>query len=216
MRRCGIEIVIQLFNVLPVVPLRVPQTEETLLQNGVVAVPQRCRKAKPTLSVCPTENAIFPPSVCTIPRHVMGKVPSVSVGRIVLSYCPPLSLWKIRPPSLPILLAASGPDESLLFRPRGHIILDFLTCRCRVVTHETSLVLPKRNADKTHRSSTFFHSSDICYVHSRLCERKGRFQGNSTGTANYSWPLWLSARVPIDVLMTRSRILRRSRHRADC
>jgi hypothetical protein len=47
----GVEVVIQLLDVLAVVALRVGQAEEPLLEDGILAVPQRDGEAKTALPV---------------------------------------------------------------------------------------------------------------------------------------------------------------------
>ena len=70
----GVKVVVALLAVLAMVPLGSRQTKETLLEDGVLLVPQCHGKAETTLSITDAQQAILPPAIGTGPSMVMGKV----------------------------------------------------------------------------------------------------------------------------------------------
>mmetsp|Transcript_44993 Transcript_44993/g.104938 ORF Transcript_44993/g.104938 Transcript_44993/m.104938 type:complete len:285 (+) Transcript_44993:1202-2056(+) len=102
--RCGVQVVIELLDVLTVIPLRIRQPVEALLEDGVLAVPQRKTKAKLHGPIAPSGQAVLAPAVshvvCRLERQVD---PGVPVASIILTAGPPVSLTDVRTPPLPIL-----------------------------------------------------------------------------------------------------------------
>ena len=109
MGRRAVEVEIILFDILAVVPFAVGKSEETLLQNRVLAVPQRERKAEPLLVVREPCEPVFAPAVGAGPRLVMGKVsPGVAVVAVVLPHGSPLPLAQVRAPFPPRSVLFTG------------------------------------------------------------------------------------------------------------
>src|SRR5205814_469365 len=97
MRRRRVEVVIELLHVLAVIALRAGQTEESLLQNRIFAVPECEREAKPALSIRNTKQAVFAPAIRAAPRVIVRKiVPAISARRIIFANRRPLSFREVR------------------------------------------------------------------------------------------------------------------------
>ena len=69
-----IQIEVILLYVFPVISFAVSESEEPLLENRVVAIPQRQRKAKPGFFVANAGQTVFAPSVGTRTCVIMWKV----------------------------------------------------------------------------------------------------------------------------------------------
>src|SRR5262249_32319033 len=118
--RHRIEIVVELLDVLAVVALAVVQPEQALLQDRVLAVPQRNREADMLLDVAEAGDAVLAPAIGAAARMVMGKVaPGVSVGAVVLAHRAPLPLAEVWAPFAPRLPAGLGLGQALLFGSHG-------------------------------------------------------------------------------------------------
>ncbi len=90
-------------GVLTVVALRTGQPEHPLLQDGVVAVPQRQPETEPLLDVGEPGHPVLPPPVGTRSGVIVGEVrPGIAVGAVVLTNRPPLTFAQIRPPPVPV------------------------------------------------------------------------------------------------------------------
>src|SRR5215208_19678 len=101
--------VVCLFDVLPMVPLIPRQPEQALLQNRVLAIPQRQRKAEILVLIAYPQQPVLTPPKCPRPRLIVRKrLPGGSVLRIVLPHRPPLPLGEVRPPLPPLLAEAEG------------------------------------------------------------------------------------------------------------
>ena len=112
-RRRGVEVVVELLDVLAVVALAVGQAEEALLEDRVAAVPQGQRQAEALLVVADAGEAVLAPAVGAAAGVVVREVvPGVAVGAVVLADGAPLPLAQVRPPAPPRLLA-----ETVFFQP---------------------------------------------------------------------------------------------------
>lgn len=120
-----IKVVVELFDVLPVVSLMTSNTKETFLEYRILAVPQRQPKTETLVVIRDTSQTILAPPICARSRVLMGEMaPSVAICRVVLansglhrgrSAIPsmpegpnthPLPITNVRPPFLPMLLAS--------------------------------------------------------------------------------------------------------------
>ena len=63
--RCAIEVEIVLFNILAVIALWARQAEESLLEDGVVPIPERERQAEVLEAVAVARQAVLVPAVGT-------------------------------------------------------------------------------------------------------------------------------------------------------
>src|SRR5262249_58384931 len=95
-------IVVELLDVLAVVALAVAEPEQALLQDRILAVPQRNREADTLLDVAEAGDAVLAPAIDAAARMGMGKVgPGVSVSAVVLAHRAPLPLAEVQPPLAP-------------------------------------------------------------------------------------------------------------------
>jgi hypothetical protein len=107
------------------ITLRVAQTKQSFLQEIVLLVPKRKGNVLKAVSIAHTGNAIFAPSISSGPCLVMGEMtPSISIVRVVLAYCCPLSFSNIRTPLLPVLGAFSVFFETLLLLTEVFVVVD--------------------------------------------------------------------------------------------
>jgi hypothetical protein len=89
------------------ISLRTREPEETLLQDRILAIPERKTKAETAESVTQSEQTILTPPVDTTPGLIKGKgVPDIAISRVVLADCTPLSLGEIGAPELPEAFAS--------------------------------------------------------------------------------------------------------------
>ena len=104
MRRRGVEVVVELFDILTVIPFSVGQTEQPLLKDRVAPVPQCQCKAQPLLAIRKSCDAVFPPAIRATARMIVREVlPRIAVRTVVFADRAPLSLRQVRAPGLPSL-----------------------------------------------------------------------------------------------------------------
>ena len=117
MRRRAVEVEVVLLDVLAVIPFGVGEAEEPLLEDRIVAVPQRQREAEDLSIVRYAGEAILAPAVGARSSEVVTEmVPGVAVGAVVFANRPPLSLAQVGPPLSPgSALVARGEESLLLF-----------------------------------------------------------------------------------------------------
>ncbi len=97
-----VKIIVVLLDILTMVPLSIGKPKEPLLDDRVLAVPQRKRPAEALLVVRDAGNAVFAPLVDARTRLIMREVvPRVTRLGIILAHCPPLPFREVRPPLLP-------------------------------------------------------------------------------------------------------------------
>src|SRR5215831_11490786 len=79
------------------------QSEQPLLENRIVAVPQRKGEAQPAFSVADSKQSILAPPVRPAARVIVRQVvPTLSSGRIVLANGTPLAFGQVGSPSPPV------------------------------------------------------------------------------------------------------------------
>ena len=130
--RGGVEVVVELLDVLAMVPLVSSHAEEPLLEDMVPSVPERQREAQTLVVVGDTTEAVLAPTIDTRPGVVVGEVaPCIAVRRVVLAdgglcVCAvkrslgggteskgkknathPLPVAQVGPPTLPVSLLAA-------------------------------------------------------------------------------------------------------------
>ena len=125
MGRGGIEVEITLFHVLAVIALAVGEAEEALLQNRILAVPQRQRETEPALAVGQAQQPILAPAISAAAGMVVWEIlPTSAVRRIILAHGGPLALGQVWTPAFPVL------------RPRGVLLqTDGLGGSCVQMVH---------------------------------------------------------------------------------
>ena len=104
-----------LLHVLAVIAFLIHETEESLFENRILAVPHRDTEAERALFITPATNAIFAPSIRATSRVIVWeKTPRISIGGVVLAHGSPLALGEIRSP-MPPLKAFIGVDHAFAF-----------------------------------------------------------------------------------------------------
>jgi hypothetical protein len=115
-RRSAIEIEVVLLDVFAVIAFVVGEPEEALLQDGVLAVPERERKAEDLAVVRDARKSVLPPPIRARPRLVVGEVaPCVAGVAVVLPDGALLALAQVRTPLLPRRSVLAGLSESCFF-----------------------------------------------------------------------------------------------------
>jgi hypothetical protein len=93
MRRKSTEVVVTLLHILTVVTFGAGEPKKSLLEDRVSTIPERRSKAKAALSVGESEKSILAPTIRSASGMVVGEVaPTRPIGRVILSYGPPLSV----------------------------------------------------------------------------------------------------------------------------
>src|SRR5260370_26498845 len=127
MGRGSVQIVINLLHVLAVIALGIGEAEEALLEERVFAIPQRQRQAELLMVIAEAGQAILAPTVSAAAGVVMSEIPPcITIRTVVLAYGPPLALGKVRPPSVPMLLAGADLDQALLLGQKRAVWLVLL------------------------------------------------------------------------------------------
>ena len=91
------------------VAFTVGQTEEALLENGILAVPEGKRKAQSLFFVGQTGNAVFAPAIGSRSGMVVSKiVPGIAAFAVIFPDGTPLSFTQIWSPSLPCSYSATS------------------------------------------------------------------------------------------------------------
>src|SRR5580765_6938394 len=102
MRGCTVEVEIVFLDIFTVVGLAVRQTEGTLFEDGVVAIPQGHAKAEQLFIIADAGKTILPPVIDTGSGLIMREVvPGISILAVVLAHCTPLPFAKVGSPFSP-------------------------------------------------------------------------------------------------------------------
>ena len=106
-RRRGVEVVVELFDILTMIAFAVGQPEQPLLKDRVSPVPQCECKAQALLAIRKACDAVFPPAIRATARMIVREVlPRIAVRTVVFANRAPLSLRQVRTPALPALTVA--------------------------------------------------------------------------------------------------------------
>ena len=142
--RRGVEEVVQLLHVLAVVAFAVGQAEEPLLENRIVAVPQRQRETEALFVIGEAGDAVLAPAVGLAAGVIVRQVvPGRAVGAVVLANRAPLTLGEIGSPLPP------GRVHPSLLEPRTF---------SSVATHQRLRLcrwIPGNNSDASTRPAGF-------------------------------------------------------------
>ena len=102
MGRRAVEVEVVLLHVLAVVALAVGQSEEPLLENRILAVPQGQCEAEMLLVVGDAGDAVLAPAIRPRSGMIVGEeIPGVAVLAIVFADGAPLPLAQVGPPFFP-------------------------------------------------------------------------------------------------------------------
>src|SRR5262249_19116794 len=97
-----IQIEVILLHIFPVISFAVSEPEKAFLENRVVAVPERQRKAKPGFLVADAKQTIFTPPLCTRTGVIMWKViPGSAALTVILANRTPLPVTQVGSPQPP-------------------------------------------------------------------------------------------------------------------
>src|SRR6185369_14339081 len=114
--RRAVEVEVVLLDVLAVVAFAVREPEEPLLQDRVLAVPQRQSEAEPLLVVGKTRQTVLAPAIRPGTGMIVGEeIPGITVLAVVLAHGAPLALAQVRPPFFPRRLLVACLCKSGLF-----------------------------------------------------------------------------------------------------
>src|SRR5215472_2147948 len=98
----AVQVVIIFLDVFSVIGLAVGQAERPLLEDRILAVPQRQRKTQPLVIVAETGEAVLAPVISARAGLVVAEiVPGVTIAAVVLADGAPLALTEVRPPLPP-------------------------------------------------------------------------------------------------------------------
>ena len=118
--RGRVEVEVIFLHVLAVISLAVRQSEQPLLEDGVLAVPHRQGEAKLLLVVADARQPVLAPVIGARTRLVMGEVvPGIAAVAVVLAHRSPLALAEIRAPFPPGDRAVPGLGQPRLPRPQA-------------------------------------------------------------------------------------------------
>src|SRR3954454_10616431 len=99
---CTVQVVIILLDIFPVITLAIGQSEHPLLQDRVLAIPERQRKTQPLLIITDTGEPIFTPVIGARAGLIVSKIiPRVAVRAVILADSAPLPFAEIGPPRPP-------------------------------------------------------------------------------------------------------------------
>ncbi len=104
----AVQVEVVFLDVFAMVTLAVRQAEQSFLEDGVLAIPQRQAEAQLLLTIADAGEAIFAPVIGARAGLVMSEVvPGISVLAVVLTNRAPLPLAQVGPPLSPVLLAGA-------------------------------------------------------------------------------------------------------------
>jgi hypothetical protein len=111
----GVEVIVDLLYVFPVVTLGAGDAEETLFKDGVFAIPESESEAEVLMVIGDAEETVFGPAIdaraCVIVRE---ELPGGSVRAVVFADRAPGALGEIGTPALPVFDAFFRFGEALL------------------------------------------------------------------------------------------------------
>ena len=107
--RHSVEIIIELLDVLAVIALRVGKAEKPLLEDRILAVPEREPEAEKLAVVAEAGDRILAPAIgaaaCLV---VADEVPGIAIPAVILAHGAPLAIADIGAPAAPRLGAVSN------------------------------------------------------------------------------------------------------------
>jgi hypothetical protein len=116
-RRRRVEVEVVLLHVLAVIAFAVRETEETLLEDRILPVPEREPEAQELPVVGDPRKAVFAPTVRARPGLIVAEVgPRIARGAVVLADGAPLTLAQVRSPLAPGHACLPGLLEPSVFR----------------------------------------------------------------------------------------------------
>src|SRR5207245_5886372 len=101
-----VKVEVIILDVLAVIAFVAVETEEALLEDRVVAVPQRNGEAEKLVAVADARDPVLVPAVGAGAGVINGEVfPRSAIGAVVFAYRPPRPVPEKRSPPVPVRLA---------------------------------------------------------------------------------------------------------------
>ena len=120
--RRTVDVEVVLLDVFAMVPLAVGQAKHSLLEYGILAIPQSEGKAQALLVIAEAGDAVLAPVIGARARLIVGKVaPSVAILAVILPDGSPLALAEIWSPHLPGGRGVPALLKARIFRRPGAI-----------------------------------------------------------------------------------------------
>src|SRR5581483_5770308 len=122
MARRGVQVVVQLLDVLPMITLAIGESEQPLLENRIPRVPHREAYTQSLLAVRKPGDTVLSPTIgATAGVIVREIIPRIAVRTVVFTHGAPLTLGEIGSPFLPTRAFGELRGESgVLGRVCGH------------------------------------------------------------------------------------------------
>lgn len=140
--RRAVEVEVVLLNILAMIALAVGQSEEPLLENCILAVPQGQREAEVLPVVGDAPQTVLAPAVGARAGMIVGEeISGVAIFAVVLAHSAPLSFAQVGPPFFPrnalflrclqprLFLAHWTPPNRIM----DSVVHDLLTVVCGVI-----------------------------------------------------------------------------------
>src|SRR5271166_5172937 len=168
----AVEVEIILLDVLAVIALAVSQAEQPLLEDRVLAIPQRQGKTQPLVVVAEPGEAVLTPVIGARAGLIVGEiVPRIAVLAVVLADRAPLAFAEIRAPLLPRHpLLPRLVETQFIRRLRrcgagglGHRLLLRLALAARIL-YNLHAIGHKRIARDSRRTDKFMKTSHIAFA----------------------------------------------------
>src|SRR6516162_8706365 len=120
----GVEIEVILLYILTMIAFSSSESEQTLLQNRILAVPQGQGKADQLMTIANAAQAVLTPAISSRARVVMRNIiPGGATGAVVFPHCAPLPLAQVRTPPLPVHRALPRFLQPLFFFGEGSFVV---------------------------------------------------------------------------------------------
>jgi len=110
---------------LAMISLWVAQAEQSLLQKGILLVPEGKSDVLQAMAITDTSNAVFTPSERSGSSLIVGEVtPSITIVGVIFSDGSPLPFGGVASPSLPVLLAFAVLLQTFLLLAEVLVVID--------------------------------------------------------------------------------------------
>ncbi|MGO7588703.1 hypothetical protein AB9E13_05820 [Rhizobium leguminosarum] len=114
--RGRIQVEVVLLHILAVIALTVGKAEQSLLQDGILSIPEGQRKTQPLFAVADTRQTVFAPAIGARPGLVVGEVvPCIATLAVILADGSPLPFGQVGTPFFPVGFSVSRLSEALGF-----------------------------------------------------------------------------------------------------
>ncbi len=170
MARDVVEVEVVFLHVLAVIALVSAQTEQTLLENGICAVPERKREAEVLPVVRDSRDAVLAPAVGARAGLIVSQIfPRRTIGTVVLAHRAPLPLAEVGTPAAPWRCAGAGFLQSLLFRRHRSSFMSPVATRARARGAGSWSSRPAGERASQHRSAADFRFVMLLRAYADRC-----------------------------------------------